>query len=197
MRKPFTWTCHPELRSRIDELNRLLASGLLDFVGYLGCLIGMKLMERFLVDRMLGKLAKWLRVLGYDTVYLKRAGDEEILTGLKEGRILITRNRRGHPWLKWGRVLVINANDPQEQLQQVVQQLGMQMVEAALFSRCLECNLVLTQLSKEEALGEVPDYVLQTHSEFWHCPGCRRVFWAGSHSEKMRKRLEEVFVRLR
>jgi len=69
---------------------------------------------------MLGKLAKWLRVLGYDVVYLKTAAEEEILENLQEGRTLLTRNRRARLWRGKGRVFMVNDNDPKIQLREVV-----------------------------------------------------------------------------
>jgi len=150
-------------------------------------------MERFVADRMLGKLARWLRVLGYDTLYLGGAGDEVIRQGLEEGRVLLTRNRRAHPWLKRGRVVVIKADDPREQLREVVRQLHLTLAEEALLIRCLGCNRPLATVGKEEVRGEVPDYVWQTHAEFRRCQGCGRVFWAGSHAENMRHRLKADF----
>ena len=78
-------------------------------------------MKNFAADRMLGKLAKWLRALGYDVVYMQRAGNNEILSRLREGRILLTRDSRADLWQKQGKVFVVNANDPREQLREVVQ----------------------------------------------------------------------------
>jgi uncharacterized protein with PIN domain len=150
-------------------------------------------MERFVADRMLGKLARWLRVLGYDTLYLTGAGDEAIRRGLDEGRILLTRNRRAHPWLKRGRVVVIKADDPREQLRELVRQLRLSLAEEALLNRCLGCNQPLVTVSKEDVRGDVPEYVWQTHGEFRRCGGCRRVFWSGSHAENMRRRLKADF----
>jgi uncharacterized protein with PIN domain len=152
-----------------------------------------KAMEGFVADRMLGKLARWLRVLGYDTLYLACNGDEAIGRALDEGRILLTRNRRAHPWLKRGRVLVIKDDDPRKQLRQVVRQLGLSFVEEAFLNRCLVCNRPLVAVGKEEVRGDVPDYVWQTHGEFRRCQRCRRVFWSGSHAENMRRRLKADF----
>jgi uncharacterized protein len=150
-------------------------------------------MERFVADRMLGKLARWLRALGYDTLYLGGAGDEVIRRELDEGRILLTRNRRARPWLRRGRVLVIEADDPREQLREVVRQLRLTLVQEALLSRCLGCNQPLVTVGKDEVRGDVPDYVWRTQPEFRRCQGCRRVFWSGSHAENMRHRLQADF----
>jgi uncharacterized protein with PIN domain len=149
--------------------------------------------ERFVADRMLGKLARWLRVLGYDTLYLGGAGDEVIRQGLEEERVFLTRNRRAHHWLTRGRIVVIKTDDPREQLREVVRELHLPLAEETLLNRCLGCNQPLATVGKEEVREEVPDYVWQTHGEFRRCEGCRRVFWAGSHAENMRHRLKTDF----
>ena len=151
-------------------------------------------MDRFVADRMLGKLAKWLRVLGHDVIYLKQAGDREILARLREGRILVTKDRRAEPWRTQGKVFVVNANDPEEQLREVVQGLNLPRIDSALFSRCLKCNLLLETVSREEVYEQVPEYIWQTRHLFRRCDGCGQVYWAGSHAERMRRKLEEVFA---
>jgi len=153
-------------------------------------------MERFIVDRMLGRLARWLRVLGYDAVYLRGACDEEIRKGLEEGRVLLTKNRRANPWLDLGKVVVIEADDPREQLRQLVRRLRLPVTEGALLSRCLRCNRPLVAAGKEEVFGEVPDYIWQTHEGFRRCQGCGKVFWSGSHADNMRRRLKTDFADL-
>ncbi len=151
-------------------------------------------MKRFVVDRMLGKLSKWLRVLGYDVVYLQEARSAEVLARLHEGRILLTRNRRAGRWHEQGRVFVVNANDPREQLREVIQGLSLSRMSAALFSRCLMCNCLLSTVSREEVREAVPEYVWHTQDQFHRCDDCGKVYWAGSHSEKMQKLLEEILT---
>ena len=85
-------------------------------------------MQRFVADRMLGKLAKWLRVFGYDVVYLRQAADKEIVERLGEGRIFLTRGRRAGPWQELGKVFVVHANEPKKQLREVVQGLRLAMI---------------------------------------------------------------------
>jgi uncharacterized protein with PIN domain len=151
-------------------------------------------MQRFVADRMLGKLAKWLRVFGYDVVYLRQAADEEIVQRLGEGRIFLTRNRRAGPWQQQGKVFVVHANEPKKQLREVVQGLRLAMIDTELFSRCLSCNSLLHTVSREEVRAEVPDYIYQTQSQFHRCCDCGKVYWSGSHSEKMRQQLEEILA---
>jgi uncharacterized protein with PIN domain len=155
---------------------------------------GIKRMESFVADRMLGKLAKWLRVLGYDVAYLRQAGDAEVLACLREGRILLTRSRRAERWHGQGRVFVVNANDPKEQMREVIQGLHLARTENAFFSRCLSCNSLLKNVSREEVREAVPEYIWQEQQQFHRCSDCGKVYWSGTHSEKMRQLLEEIFA---
>jgi len=149
-------------------------------------------MERFAADRMLGKLAKWLRVLGYDVVYLRRADKEDILVQFKQGRTLLTRDRRARLWRNQGKVFVVQANDPKKQLREVVQGLGLSKQDNALFSRCLFCNQLLTRVSREEVREEVPEYIYQTQDQFYRCKHCGKAYWPGSHPERMRQHLRQI-----
>ena len=149
-------------------------------------------MQRFVADRMLGKLAKWLRVLGYDVVYLKEAAQREILENLQAGRTLLTRNRRAQSWQGKGRVFLVKDNDPKIQLREVVK--GLRLVEAdgAIFSRCLNCNCPLDAVMREEVREEVPDYIYQRQKEFHRCIDCGKVYWHGSHAVRMRQQLRKI-----
>ena len=153
-------------------------------------------MERFVADRMLGKLAKWLRVLGYDVIYLERAENGEILAGLQEGRILLTRDRRADPWRQHGRVLLVGANAPREQLREVVRKLALAKRDDRLFSRCLRCNRQLREVNRNKMKQEVPEYIWQTQLSFYRCDKCNKIYWSGSHSERMRQWLQELFTNL-
>ena len=151
-------------------------------------------MERFAADRMLGKLAKWMRVLGFDVVYLRQGGDEEILPCLKDGRTILTRNRRARFWQQQGKVFVVSANDPKKQLREVYQGLRLCRMIDALLSRCLNCNRLLETISKEEVREEVPEYIWQSQNLFYRCEDCRKVYWSGSHAERMRRRLHQILA---
>ncbi|UCG14525.1 MAG: Mut7-C RNAse domain-containing protein [Deltaproteobacteria bacterium] len=151
-------------------------------------------MERLAVDRMLGKLAKWLRALGCDVVYLSQAKDEEILTQLQDGRILVTRDRRAETWQKHGKVFQVRANDPKEQLREVFHGLHLSSMYSLQFSRCIRCNRILTRVGREQVRDLVPEHIWQTHRRFHMCDGCDRVYWSGTHSDRMLKRLEELFA---
>jgi uncharacterized protein with PIN domain len=142
---------------------------------------------------MLGKLAKWLRALGYDVVYLRAARDAETLAMLQQGRVLLTRDRRAKRWREQGNVFVITKNDPKEQLREVVKGLDLSKMDDALFSRCLDCNHPLSRVGRAAIREEIPEYIWQKHYRFYRCEECNKVYWPGSHSERMRHRVEEIF----
>jgi uncharacterized protein len=142
---------------------------------------------RFVADVMLGKLARWLRALGYDTLYFLDAPDSRLLgIALRERRHLLTRDaalasRAGSSGL------LIHAEDLDAQLREVRDAFG--LGPRAPLSRCLECNGALAARRPDQVVGRVPPYVLATQAEFWGCEGCGRVFWSGTHVSGIRRRL--------
>ena len=149
---------------------------------------------KFLVDRMLGKLAKQLRMLGYDTVY-HQGGDfsELIQVARQQGRTILTRKSDVHPGRPEDTILTISEDNPNLQMKALVRQGGISLDETRPFSRCLLCNDLLMNISRTEAEGKVPEYVLSHQKQFVQCPKCRRIYWKGSHQEKMEKWMEELF----
>lgn len=147
--------------------------------------------ERFIVDRMLGRLAKWLRILGYDTLYW-RGNDWQTLKEKGKGRILLTRTTTVSPGGDFQGVILVREDNPDLQLRSVTRELGLKIDEHRIFSRCLICNRQLEKIPKEEVEGKVPDFVFSTYSEFSSCPGCSRIYWRGTHHENMRKKILEL-----
>ena len=145
--------------------------------------------KRFAVDVMLGKLAKWLRVLGFDAPSLRIEGKEHVPALLAEGFVPLTRNRglRETPG-----VLFINSDRPIEQLEEVIVGLGIGPGDARLLHRCLVCNAVLKPAPRREVFGSVPDFIFETHVNFFSCAGCDRVYWPGSHRGRMIERIELI-----
>lgn len=139
---------------------------------------------RFICDAMLGKLARWLRFLGYDTSYSTAERDEELLSRAElEGRVILTRDVQ----------LVSRAKERALLIKGVP--LDMQLEEALAgqnpasrpspFTRCSLCNTRLTPISAEALAGRVPDYVRTRHTAFSACPTCDRVYWSGSHRRRI------------
>lgn len=151
---------------------------------------------RFVADCMLGKLAKWLRILGYDTRYDPDAPDEEIVRlAAREGRVILTRDSRLVLRRLARRHLLIRSDDPAEQLRQVIRELGIPVEGGRLLSRCLPCNVPTLAVGTDEVAGKVPPYVHRTQSAFTRCPSCGRIYWGATHSEDIRKRLEAMLGR--
>jgi len=142
---------------------------------------------RFVADAMLGKLARWLRILGYDTLYDSRAEDNELVRLARaESRILLTRDRdlarrRGV------RCLFIDKEDVEAQLAQVVRELELSTTNA--FSRCIVCNGSLEPADKEAIRDQVPPFVYSSQERFARCAGCGRVYWPATHWQGMRERI--------
>ncbi|AEH51713.1 Mut7-C RNAse domain-containing protein [Pseudothermotoga thermarum] len=138
----------------------------------------------FFADRMLGKLAKKLRLLGFDTLYLSQIEEDEILKLCFEtGRILITRNRELHmKALKQGiRSLLLKSDSWRQQLVELSKVLDLK--NADRMTRCSLCNAELILANPEKVKQKVPLYVQQIRNEFYECPVCGRLYWEGTHVE--------------
>jgi uncharacterized protein with PIN domain len=147
---------------------------------------------RLLVDGMLGRLAKWLRLLGYDTAYDNTATDTELARRARaEGRVLLTRDRElaGRRGL---RTLLVESEILEEQVREVRKALG-SPADPAL-SRCPLCNERLRPISRGEVEDRVPPYVHRTQSQFCACPRCGRIYWPGTHYDAMRAQMKAFDV---
>ena len=139
---------------------------------------------------MLGTLAKWLRILGYDTQYDSDLDDHQLVRLARaENRILLTRDRelarrRGLS------VLLIASERLDEQIAQVLKELGLESRRS--FSRCPVCNALLSSLDRETARSRVPPYVAETQTLFKACPKCQRVYWRGTHWQQMDDQLARI-----
>ncbi len=147
--------------------------------------------QKFIVTQELGKLAKWLRILGYDCVYYdKKAVSELIVQVLRDRRVLLTRSETFTKY-KGIQMLIIKHDHVEEQVEQAVQEMGLTLDEEGIFQRCVECNTPLEDIAKEEIKEKVPEYVFQTQEKFKKCPGCGKIFWKGTHWDMVGKWLGE------
>ena len=146
---------------------------------------------RLLADGMLGSLAKWMRYLGHDVVYLGPApeDDELLRLALAERRLLLTRDRELAARVKkrGGEAVFIASLELDPQLEQAVGVAGID--EDLVLARCGECNGLLRDATLEEAAGAVPEGVLSRVREFWKCDGCGRFYWEGSHYAAIERRI--------
>jgi uncharacterized protein with PIN domain len=136
---------------------------------------------------MLGRLARWLRILGYDAEYFPGEDDDLLRRARREGRVLLTRDTRLLQRRPLPPHLFIESDHVMEQLRQVVAALALNPASPPAH-RCACCNAVLEPRDKVQVAGLVPEFVWSHYRAFWACPGCRRIYWAGTH----RRRMDEV-----
>lgn len=146
---------------------------------------------RFLCDHMLSRLGKWLRAAGYDTdIVTSPISDQEVLSiALATNRVLVTRDRH---FLKMKRaiskLLYLKNNDFEACIKELNQKIKINWLYAP-FSRCLICNSPLENPCFSE-LEQIPLEIRKKKNEFWYCPTCRRFYWEGSHTARMRQQLQ-------
>jgi hypothetical protein len=152
---------------------------------------------RLFADAMLGGLMRWLRILGHDTAYESHIEDEVLVRRcLVEGRVLLTRDRRLLEEWRIKRALLISAEKPLEQLREVVTRLRLDC-SARLFLRCTLCNSLVEAADRASVRGRVPDRIWQEQERFARCTRCDRIYWEGSHTRRIRARLEATIPELR
>jgi len=146
---------------------------------------------RLLCDHMLGSLARWLRFMGYDTAYPSAMADNDLIAKARaEDRVLITRDKELAG--RFAGSLAIRSDVLEEQIREVAALVPLRLVNP--LSRCSLCNVVIEAVSPEDVHGLVPEGVRSRHQEFWRCPSCGRVYWQGSHWDKMVERLNSLHL---
>ncbi len=141
---------------------------------------------------MLGKLARWLIMLGYDAAYGGAAGESDaalLERAKKEGRIFLTRDTR-IPRAAGLRMLVVRPTRFEDQLRYVLKALELKPDRKKLFTRCTYCNEALASVPREEALALVPPMVQELQTDFWRCGTCKRMYWGGTHVQRTVEKLE-------
>jgi len=157
--------------------------------------VGLKDAPKFIVDCNVGKLAKWLRLMGYDTSFFNGTDDSQLVaTALAEGRVILSRDTQimERRVITSGKLkaILIQSDKPELQIRQVIDALELDS-NFRPFTLCLECNQALEERNKDEVKELVPPYVFKTQSQFMQCPTCHRVYWRGTHWQSMTKRLEK------
>jgi len=150
---------------------------------------------KFIVDNNVGKLVKWLRIMGYDTLFFSGSDDSGMIAiALSEDRVILTRDTRivERRVVTSGRLtaILIQSDEPEIQMQQVIDSLNLDC-QFKPFTLCLECNQPLVERSKQQVQDLVPTYVFQTKSQYMECPACLRIYWRGTHWQAMTKKLKK------
>ena len=153
---------------------------------------------KFIVDHNVGKLATWLRTIGYDTLFFNGSDDSMMVAkAVREGRVILTRDTEimKRRVITNGRLkaVLIASEEPWQQMKQVIDTLNLNC-QFRPFTRCLECNQPLVQRSPEEVKELVPPYVFKTQSQYMQCPACQRVYWQGTHWQAMKQRLQKLSI---
>ena len=151
---------------------------------------------KFVADCMLGRLAKWLKILGFDVLFFAKAEDKDLVElSRREGRVLLTRDSGLiEKTRKRQNRLFVKSDDWEDQVAQVLDEYGL-WDEVRPNSRCIECNRPLKPLARERARNLVTPYVLEQAASFALCPGCDRVFWQGTHFGDMERKIEVLLKR--
>ncbi len=143
---------------------------------------------RFVADHMLGSLAKWLRMIGYDTVYDKSLDDKAIAAAARaDSRFILTRDKE---LAKEPGAMLVEDDLLDGQLSTVKAKFGLSFDESAI--RCTACNGELAELPKEQAKESVPEGAFAANDKFWKCAGCGKVYWRGSHWLGIMERLKKL-----
>ncbi len=151
---------------------------------------------KFIVDTNVGRLARWLRMMGYDALFINEIDDRGLVSiGIRERRVVLTKDTQ----IMMRRVvtsgklkaILIEGDEVKAQLRQVVKAMNLDP-ESRQFTLCLECNQPLIPRKKEEVKDLVPPYVFQTQSKYVQCPSCHRIYWRGTHWQRMKSELETL-----
>jgi uncharacterized protein with PIN domain len=152
---------------------------------------------RFMADAMLGRLARWLRILGFDTAYEAHIDDADLVRrAVRQRRIILTRDRRLPDQWRVSGIQLIETETPMTQLREIEAAHAL-CRDARPFTRCSRCNTGLHAANRDDVRGEIPPRVLLDHERFLRCPRCRRVYWSGSHVDRIRRAMSRTLPALR
>jgi hypothetical protein len=147
---------------------------------------------RFAVDRMLGRLARMLRLLGYDTLYANDMTAAQLLAAGRSGeRVVLTRGETAQRFPHLDKVLSLKSEYLPEQLREVVERLGLD-TRSGLWTRCTLCNASIERVEKATVEALVEAKIFRLYEEFYRCTGCSHVYWRGSHVERTLRNLAVV-----
>lgn len=147
----------------------------------------------FAAEKTLGRLTKWLRLLGFDTLYESDLTAKKFIDALENDRILLTRTQRIRNRFASRKMIFVESDHLDQQLKQIISELGLKADQTRPFSRCLQCNVPIVAVSKNVLWGRVPDFIFETHDHFNQCPQCNRVYWSGSHTRRSLAKIQQLF----
>lgn len=150
---------------------------------------------QFIADGMLGKLTRWLRMLGHDVDYYRDADDRNLLLLAEtQKRVLLTRDAKLYQQaIRNGLdAVLVDASDDATRLACLAKRFGFDLVIDLSVSRCPKCNAVLLDASKEDILEKIPKATSIYYNDFWLCSGCGQVYWQGAHWKRIQTTLEEA-----
>lgn len=150
---------------------------------------------KFFADVNVARLVRWLRAVGLDTIWEDAIADADLVRrAIREKRFVLTLDKKlKTEWLA-DNVLLLESDKPLEQFAQVVRHFDLK-TPLKIFTRCLVCNSLLRAASAEEIETKAPPRARENHDEFYYCPHCRRIYWEGAHTRRMRAAIDEIFNR--
>ena len=149
---------------------------------------------KFILTKEVGRLARWLRILGFDAVYYREDNTARVLLlALREERIVVTRNKLLFDKIS-AKAVYLREERVEAQLKAMIGKLKILIDEEKMFSRCVLCNKALTAVDKQSIKERVPAYVYKTQDAFMECSLCRRVYWPGTHWGKIKKALKNLNI---
>jgi len=157
-----------------------------------------KEIPKFVADVMLGSLSRWLRLFGFDTLYRNDFTDKELIKlSLQQDRILLTRDNELAKSKLLKKVFFIQSEDVKEQIKEVLSRISCSFDLLNIKPRCPVCNGETEIVKKEEIKGQIPDYVLFSNQEFIICNSCGKIYWQGTHKDRIDKIKKEILQNLK
>lgn len=144
---------------------------------------------------MLGKLTRWLRMLGYDVEYSSSLNDKQLMEIAKgEGRVLLTSDLDLYQqaMMQGLEAFLVEGATEAEKLANLAKRFHLRLEIDVTVSRCPKCNTIIQPIPKREVVGRVPRMTLSRYDEFWECPGCGQIYWRGSHWKRISKTLNDA-----
>ena len=148
--------------------------------------------QKFILTKELGRLARWMRLFGYDVEYFD-SDDIKLffITAFSESRIIITK-RRTLSKIRQLKVIFVTCDLLKDQVRELKKKLKIRFSDKILFTRCSDCNKDVLEINKASVKGKVPPYVFETQKNFFQCPSCGKIFWKATHWDRAKEFMHEI-----